>query len=210
MDYMATLQSLAKAHKVKIDIRPAMDRDGAWANAETRTINLPDATDERGYFTALHEMGHLINPQEPPSEDDDLFAANLNRLTGAITKRVLQNEARAWDFALSQYPNPSREVAKHALACLDTYRFNMEAAEKDIFRLRLKLVWAEAPEKFTTSEYIKSQIGIPAEFERAEAKLQSLAGPVSPAFLKQFAASKLSKGNPHAYTPQEKEKYGLG
>lgn len=82
-----------------IDVRPKSRGGRAWRRE--RAIAIPPIRSERGYFTALHELGHVLGPQ---------------------SRHRLDKEGEAWEWALDNAEvEPSPATARMMYACLTGY-----------------------------------------------------------------------------------------
>jgi hypothetical protein len=93
--------SLAHAHGIEVEVaavRRARAYRGQPSRGRAPRIRIPEIRSQITYFTALHELGHLVSP-------------------GNRSLRQLEAEADAWRFALDHAlvrPSPATAARLHA------------------------------------------------------------------------------------------------
>lgn len=117
------------AEKHKIIVKRRKDRSNSLAYFQLREIHIPPIRGEKSYFTALHEIGHLVTK------------ANYR-------KGVLHDEARAWQWALeAALIKPRSPTLRYIDFCLSSYLVTRQLDElpkpNDIFWTTLTFVREE-------------------------------------------------------------------
>lgn len=102
----AHVASLAKTHGIEVEVaavRRARAYRGQPSRGRAPRIRIPEIRSQITYFTALHELGHLVSP-------------------GNRSLRQLEAEADAWRFALEHaLVPPSKATAARLHAYLLSY-----------------------------------------------------------------------------------------
>lgn len=95
--------NLCSEHKITVTYSGS-NCPTAWAEYQTRLINIPRVTSQRCYFTALHEIGHLVYPPAHCSQP------------------TLEREASAWQWAIDNAViKASRQVWRVISHALGSY-----------------------------------------------------------------------------------------
>lgn len=85
----------------RVEWRPRKS-GGGRASRRGRWIHVPPIRSQRGYFTALHELGHVLGPQP---------------------RTRLAKEAAAWQWALAHaIEEPTEGTLRMIARCLDSYQ----------------------------------------------------------------------------------------
>jgi Zn-dependent peptidase ImmA (M78 family) len=83
------------------------------ADFEYRSITIPEVIGERTYFTAMHELGHFLEPDGDPTKTNTLRA-----------------EVAAWDWSIeNSIINPTKKVKLMISRSLQAYHV-MASADK--------------------------------------------------------------------------------
>jgi hypothetical protein len=127
------VKHLAELHNVVLVHLPGMTIDQAAAQklditldgvrGETRVVYTPEVTDAVTYSTALHEMGHLIEPSACERIPDGLSGPE-------IFLRKIDKEDRAWQWARTNAIVWTAEMESDARYARETYRKALEQQVK--------------------------------------------------------------------------------